>query len=155
MDDSANFAATGTSYQHYAEAAKQINTLGHDAVIEEFISSNLWGTPDMILATLRHRREVIGDFEVNGAFSYYSLPYEDVEQNSACSPKKSRQRSRAGSRKLVVSPSRSVLRLQLRRSKESRWLTPYFEEYGVPQASVNANSSTERREIGPCPRRTG
>lgn len=81
MDDSANFAVTGTSYQHYAEAAKQINTLGHDAVIEEFISSNLWGTPDMILATLRHRREVIGDFEVNGAFSYYSLPYADVEQN--------------------------------------------------------------------------
>ena len=35
----------------------------------------------MILATLRHRREVIGDFEVNGAFSYYSLPYDDVEQN--------------------------------------------------------------------------
>jgi alkanesulfonate monooxygenase SsuD/methylene tetrahydromethanopterin reductase-like flavin-dependent oxidoreductase (luciferase family) len=81
MDDSANFAATGASYQHYAKAAEQINALGHDAVIEEFISSNLWGTPDMIVATLRHRREVIGDFEVNGAFSYYSLPYEDVEKN--------------------------------------------------------------------------
>ena len=59
----------------------EINALGHDAVIEEFISSNLWGTPDMISATLRHRREVIGDFEVNGAFSYYNLPYEDVEQS--------------------------------------------------------------------------
>ena len=81
MDDSANFASTGASYQHYAKAAEQINALGHDAVIEEFISSNLWGTPDMISATLRHRREVIGDFEVNGAFSYYSLPYDDVEQN--------------------------------------------------------------------------
>lgn len=81
MDDAANFATTGASYQHYAKAAEQINSLGHDTVIEEFISSNLWGTPDMILATLRHRREVIGDFEVNGAFSYYSLPYEDVEQN--------------------------------------------------------------------------
>jgi alkanesulfonate monooxygenase SsuD/methylene tetrahydromethanopterin reductase-like flavin-dependent oxidoreductase (luciferase family) len=81
MDDSANFAATGASYQHYAKAAEQINAVGHDAVIEEFISSNLWGTPDMILATLRHRREVIGDFEVNGAFSYYSLPYDDVEKN--------------------------------------------------------------------------
>jgi len=81
MDDSANFAATGASYQHYAKVAEQINAVGHDAVIEEFISSNLWGTPDMILATLRHRREVIGDFEVNGAFSYYSLPYDDVEKN--------------------------------------------------------------------------
>ena len=81
MDDSANFASTGSSYQHYAKAAEQINALGHDAVIEEFISSNLWGTPDMILAALRHRREVIGDFEVNGAFSYYSVPFEDVEKN--------------------------------------------------------------------------
>ena len=81
MDDSANFAATGASYQHYTKVAEQINAVGHDAIIEEFISSNLWGTPDMILATLRHRREVIGDFEVNGAFSYYSLPYDDVEQN--------------------------------------------------------------------------
>ena len=80
MDDSANFAATGASYQHYAKAAEQINALGHDAVIEEFIRSNLWGTPDMILATLRHRREVIGDFDVNGAFSYYSIPYDDVEK---------------------------------------------------------------------------
>jgi len=35
----------------------------------------------MISATLRHRREVIGDFEVNGAFSYYNLPYADVEEN--------------------------------------------------------------------------
>jgi len=81
MDDSANFASTGASYQHYAKAAEQIQSLGHDAVIEEFIKSNLWGTPDMISATLRHRREVIGDFEVNGAFSYYSIPYEDVEKN--------------------------------------------------------------------------
>src|SRR5262245_44673670 len=79
MDDSANFAATGASYQHYAKAAEQINALGHDAVIEEFIRSNLWGTPDMILATLRRRREAIGDFDVNGAFSYYSIPYDDVE----------------------------------------------------------------------------
>jgi len=81
MDDSANFAETGKSYQHYAKAAEQINAIGHDAVIEEFISSNLWGTPDMILATLRHRREVIGDFEVNGVFSYQSISYDDVEKN--------------------------------------------------------------------------
>src|SRR5262245_51124096 len=56
------------------------NAAGHDAVIEESISSNLRGTPEMILATLR-RREAIDDFEVNGAFSYYSVPYADVEEN--------------------------------------------------------------------------
>jgi hypothetical protein len=56
------------------------NAAGHDVVIEEFISSNLRGTPEMILATLR-RREAMGDLEVNGAFSYYSVPYADVEEN--------------------------------------------------------------------------
>lgn len=81
MDDAANFASTGSSYQHYAKAAEQINAAGHDAVIEQFIASNLWGTPDMISETLRRRREVIGDFEVNGAFSYDSMPYADVEEN--------------------------------------------------------------------------
>jgi alkanesulfonate monooxygenase SsuD/methylene tetrahydromethanopterin reductase-like flavin-dependent oxidoreductase (luciferase family) len=81
MDDAANFASTGASYQHYAKAAEQITAIGHDAVLEEFINSNLWGTPDRIMATLRRRREMIGDFEVNGAFSYDSIPYEDVEAN--------------------------------------------------------------------------
>jgi len=35
----------------------------------------------MILAKLRKRRELIGDFEVNGAFSYQSIPYDQVEQS--------------------------------------------------------------------------
>jgi hypothetical protein len=35
----------------------------------------------MILAKLRRRREVIGDFAVNGVFSYQSIPYDQVEQN--------------------------------------------------------------------------
>jgi alkanesulfonate monooxygenase SsuD/methylene tetrahydromethanopterin reductase-like flavin-dependent oxidoreductase (luciferase family) len=81
MNDSANFAGTGKSYAHYAKAAEQMNAVGDDAVIEEFISSNLWGTPDMIMEKLHQRRTVVGDFDVNGAFSYQSLPYADVEEN--------------------------------------------------------------------------
>ena len=75
-----HFAGTGNSYQHYAKAAEAMKVAGQDAVVEDFLSANLWGTPDMILAKLRKRREQIGDFEVNGAFSYQSLPYDQVEQ---------------------------------------------------------------------------
>ncbi|MGE0827491.1 MAG: LLM class flavin-dependent oxidoreductase [Candidatus Binatia bacterium] len=74
-----HFAQTGNSYQHYAKAAEMMKAAGQDAVIEDFLSANLWGTPDMLVAKLRERRELIGDFEVNGAFSYQSLPYDQVE----------------------------------------------------------------------------
>ena len=75
-----HFADTGKSYAHYAAAAKQMKDAGMDAMVKEFIEVNLWGTPDMIVEKLRKRREVIGDFEVNGSFSYHSLPYDEVEK---------------------------------------------------------------------------
>lgn len=74
-----HFSGTGNSYQHYAKASEAMKAAGQDAVVEDFLSANLWGTPDMILAKLRKRRELIGDFEVNGAFSYQSIPYDQVE----------------------------------------------------------------------------
>ncbi len=75
-----HFAETGKSYQHYAKAAKILNAVGHDAALEEFLASNLWGTPDMMVAQLHKRRELIGDFEVNGVFSYQSIAYDQVER---------------------------------------------------------------------------
>ena len=76
-----HFAETGKSYAHYANAAKQIQAAGTDAVLEDFLSANLWGTPDMLMQKLEKRREVIGDFELNGVFSYQSIPYDQVEQS--------------------------------------------------------------------------
>ncbi len=74
-----HFAKTGKAYAHYAQAAEHLQQHGSDAIIEEYLAANLWGTPDMILEKLRERREFIGDFEVNGVFSYMSLPYDKVE----------------------------------------------------------------------------
>jgi alkanesulfonate monooxygenase SsuD/methylene tetrahydromethanopterin reductase-like flavin-dependent oxidoreductase (luciferase family) len=74
-----HFAETGKSYQHYAKVAEQIKVVGQDAIVEDFLSANLWGDPDMLVAKLRKRRELIGDFEVNGCFSYQSQPFEQVE----------------------------------------------------------------------------
>lgn len=74
-----HFTGTGKSYEHYAKAAELMKAAGTDAVLEEFLNANLWGTPEMIIAKLHKRREVIGDFEVNGCFSYQSLPFDQVE----------------------------------------------------------------------------
>jgi hypothetical protein len=76
-----HFAKTGKSYAHYAKAAQQIKALGTDAVLEDFLGANLWGTPDTLVQKLRERREVIGDFELNGVFSYQSVPYDQVERS--------------------------------------------------------------------------
>ena len=76
-----HFAETGKSYAHYAKAAEQMKAVGQDAVIEEFLSAQLWGDPDLLVAKLRKRRELIGDFEVNGVFSYQSLPFAQVESS--------------------------------------------------------------------------
>lgn len=76
-----HFAETGNSYQHYARAAELIKAAGQDAVVEDFLRANLWGDPDMLIEKLRKRRQVIGDFEVNGCFSYQSQPYEQVESS--------------------------------------------------------------------------
>ena len=40
-----HFAETGKSYAHYANAAQQMKAAGMDAVVEDFLSANLWGTP--------------------------------------------------------------------------------------------------------------
>lgn len=74
-----HFAETGKSYAHYAKGAELIKTVGQDAIVEDFLGANLWGDPDLIVQKLRQRREVIGDFEVNGVFSYQSLPFDQVE----------------------------------------------------------------------------
>lgn len=76
-----HFAETGNSYQHYARAAELIKAAGQDAVVEDFLRANLWGDPDMLVEKLCKRRQVIGDFEVNGCFSYQSQPYEQVESS--------------------------------------------------------------------------
>ena len=75
-----HFAKAGKSYQHYAKTAEMMKQLDSDVVVEGFLNANLWGSPDMLLKKLEQRREIIGDFEVVGCFSYQSQPYDQVER---------------------------------------------------------------------------
>ncbi len=81
MLDAKHFEKTGRSYQHYADSAKMLEEMGHDAMMDGFLEANLWGDPAQIRDRLEKRRELIGDFEVNGVFSYQSLPFDMVAQN--------------------------------------------------------------------------
>ena len=74
-----HFAATGKSYAHYAKGAEMMKSMGQDAIVEEFLAANLWGDPDMIIAKLRQRRALVGDFNSNGVHSFQSIPFADAE----------------------------------------------------------------------------
>ena len=60
-------------------AGRLMKEAGDEAILEDFLAANLWGTPDMIIKKLETRREQIGDFEVNGCFSFQSQPFDRVE----------------------------------------------------------------------------
>ena len=49
--------------------------------MEAYLEANLWGDPAQIRERLEKRRELIGDFQVNGVFSFQSLPYDVVKEN--------------------------------------------------------------------------
>ncbi len=81
MLDKSHFAETGSSYQHYANAAEAMKEMGHEALCAGFLEANLAGDPSMIREKLEKRRELIGDFETSGCFSYSSMPYDRVRSS--------------------------------------------------------------------------
>ncbi len=74
-----HFAKTGKSYAHYAKGAEMMKSVGQDAIVEEFLGANLWGTPEMIIKKLRERRALVGDFNANGVHSFQSIPFAEAE----------------------------------------------------------------------------
>jgi len=78
MLEKQHFTEAGTSYQHYANAAEQMAEMGKEAMVEGFLAANLWGDPAMICDKMEKRRELIGDFETSGCFSYSSIPYDQT-----------------------------------------------------------------------------
>lgn len=70
-----------TGYAAYAEYADMLRELGNDSVADAFVKAQTWGTPEQILERIEERMSVIGDYNLNGAFSYGGMPYEVVESS--------------------------------------------------------------------------
>ncbi len=81
MLDAKHFKETGGSYAHYAQSAETMIEMGQEKIMEGFLDANLWGDPARIKDKLIERREIIGDFETNGVFSFQSLPFEYAEKS--------------------------------------------------------------------------
>ena len=71
---------TVKGYDAYQQKAEIARKGGIDGAVAGFMQAASWGTPDKILRGLEHRRDLIGDFELNVAFRFGGTPYEVAER---------------------------------------------------------------------------
>ena len=69
-------------YESYGAAAQLIKKLGLEGAVEDYISHQVWGTPQQIIDKLEVRRQVIGEFEWNMVMSFGGIPFDVVEANT-------------------------------------------------------------------------
>ncbi len=66
------------SYEAYSGMGAAQKEFGDDALVEAFIQSNVWGTPQQMLEKYEERRRIIGDFQPIVIFSYSGATYEEA-----------------------------------------------------------------------------
>ena len=68
-------------YETYQVGADMIREAGMEAAADAYVEANVYGTPEQIVEKYAARREVVGDFMANAAFSYAGMPYDQVESS--------------------------------------------------------------------------
>ncbi|GAA0332759.1 LLM class flavin-dependent oxidoreductase [Sphingomonas oligophenolica] len=66
-------------YDSYDAAAKMMRDMGKEAVLEGYIQTQNWGTPEQILEKFKKRMEVTGGYQQRFCCSFGAMPYEKVE----------------------------------------------------------------------------
>ncbi len=66
-------------YEAYQAGADMIREAGMENAAAAYVEANVYGTPEQIVEKYAHRRDVVGDFLANAAFSYAGMPYDKVE----------------------------------------------------------------------------
>lgn len=68
-------------YAHYESAGDLFKQVGLETAARGYCGVQTWGTPEKILESLRQRRELLGDFELNLVVNYGGMPVEEAEQS--------------------------------------------------------------------------
>ncbi|MPY94850.1 MAG: LLM class flavin-dependent oxidoreductase [Acidimicrobiia bacterium] len=76
--DGGHFAETN-GYQAYSALSDMINEAGLSEMAAAFCESQTYGTPEQILETVRHKRSVVGEYDLNCVFSYAGMPFDQAE----------------------------------------------------------------------------
>lgn len=65
-------------YESYAGTAALLRKVKQEKIVEGFVQTQTFGTPQQILDRLEKRRAVLGDFDLRATLSYSGMPYADV-----------------------------------------------------------------------------
>ncbi len=65
-------------YEAYQVGADMIREAGMEAAASGYVEANVYGTPEQIVGKYEERRDAVGDFMANLAFSYAGMPYDKV-----------------------------------------------------------------------------
>jgi alkanesulfonate monooxygenase SsuD/methylene tetrahydromethanopterin reductase-like flavin-dependent oxidoreductase (luciferase family) len=76
----ANFAGV-KGYENYVAQAQGAKDAGEQAIAEEFMKVQVWGSPKMCLEKIRHIREQVGCGRFIGIFRYADMPFAEAERN--------------------------------------------------------------------------
>jgi alkanesulfonate monooxygenase SsuD/methylene tetrahydromethanopterin reductase-like flavin-dependent oxidoreductase (luciferase family) len=68
-------------YEHYLKYKHQIEARGEEAVADEFIELNIWGTPEMCYEKIKTYHEATAADTFLGVFSYAMMPWHEVQRN--------------------------------------------------------------------------
>ena len=69
-------------YESYGAAAQLIKKMGIEGAVNDYISHQVWGTPQQIFDKLEARLKVIGAFEWNLVMSFGGIPFDVVEAST-------------------------------------------------------------------------
>ena len=58
-----------------------IREAGQEASAQGYFEAQTWGTPEQIIEKINHKRSVIGDYQLNCAFSFAGMPYDKAERS--------------------------------------------------------------------------
>jgi alkanesulfonate monooxygenase SsuD/methylene tetrahydromethanopterin reductase-like flavin-dependent oxidoreductase (luciferase family) len=68
-------------YEYYKSAGELFRQVGLENAARGYCAVQTWGTPEQILAKLRRRRELLGEFELNLIVHYGGMPLEEAERS--------------------------------------------------------------------------
>ena len=67
-------------YEEYGEGAKAMQAAGMEAIADDYLAGQTWGTPQQILDKIQARRNILGAYDILLVTRYAGLPYETVER---------------------------------------------------------------------------
>ncbi|MGB1881115.1 MAG: LLM class flavin-dependent oxidoreductase [Gammaproteobacteria bacterium] len=68
-------------YEEYGEGARALKDAGMEAIADDYLAGQTWGTPQQILDKIHARRDVLGPYDILLCMRFAGMPYEVLERS--------------------------------------------------------------------------